>query len=125
MQLQLLKCHGDRTEAVGEKRSDDGGSHRQLSLHHDDEVQVPEAHVHARDPTDAVTSHPRPDVDVKTRKNPLPGAPTIVVSNHQLVNLYLRVWPGRCAQRTQGFILVRTECPYVQSITTRVTDTSL
>ena len=47
------------------------------------------------------------------------------VSDHQLVNLYLRVWPGWCARRTQGFILVRAECPYVQSAAARVTGTSL
>jgi hypothetical protein len=36
------------------------------------------------------------------------------VSNHQRVNLYLRIWPRWCAKRTQGCILVRVECPYVQ-----------
>ena len=28
------------------------------------------------------------------------------VSDHRLVNLYLHVWPGWCARRIQGFILV-------------------
>ena len=36
-----------------------------------------------------------------------------VFSDHRRVNLYLRVWLGWCARRTQGFILVRTEHPYV------------
>ena len=52
---------------------------RQLSLCHNDEVEVPKAHMHARDPADAMTSHPRPDVDVKTRKKPLHGAPIVGV----------------------------------------------
>ena len=46
-------------------------------------------HMRARDLADAVTSHLTPDVDVKTRKRPLPDAPTIDVSSyHQGVNLY-------------------------------------
>ena len=68
------------------ERLDGGGSLRQLSLRCDDEVQVSEAHVRARDPADAVTGHPRPEVDVETRKKPLPDAPTIGVSSYQLVN---------------------------------------
>ena len=107
------------------ERLDDGGGLCQLSLHRDDEIQVPEAHMHARYPADTVTSHPRPDVDVETHKKPLPGAPTVGVSDYRLVNLYLRVWPGWCARRRQGFILVRAECPYVQSAAARVTGTSL
>jgi hypothetical protein len=31
------------------------------------------------------------------------------------VTLCLRVWPGWCARKTQRVILVRAECPYVQS----------
>ena len=65
------------------ERLDDNGNLHQLSLHRNDEVQVSEAHVRARDPADAVTSHPRPDVDVETRKRLLLGAPTVGVSNHQ------------------------------------------
>ena len=61
------------------ERLDGSGNLRQLSLHRNDEVQVPKAHVCARDPADAMTSHPRPDVDVETRKKPLPGAPTVSV----------------------------------------------
>ena len=84
MQLQLLKRLGDRIEAGEVERLGDGGSLDQPSFCRDDEVQVPKAHVHARDPTDAVTSHPRPDVLVDTRKRPLPSAPTVgVLSYHQ------------------------------------------
>ena len=53
------------------------------------------------------------------------GSSFIGVSDHRLVNLYLRVWPGWCARMTQGFILVRVECPYVQSAAAHVTGTSL
>ena len=91
MQLQLLKCLGDRIEAGVVERSVGDGSHRQLSLHRDDEVQVPKAHVHTWDLAEVVTSHPRPDVDIKTRKKPLPSTSTVGVSDHQRVNLYLRV----------------------------------
>ena len=52
------------------ERLDSGRSLRQLSHHRDDEVEAPEAHVRVRDLADAVTSHPRPDEDVETRKNP-------------------------------------------------------
>ena len=58
---------------------DGGGNLCQLSLHRKNEVLVPEAHVRAWDLADAVTSHPRPDVDVETRKKPLPSAPTVGV----------------------------------------------
>ena len=49
----------------------------------------------------------------------------VSVLNHRLVNLYLRVWPGWCARRTQEFILVRAECPYIQCAAAHITDTSL
>ena len=68
MQLQLLKSLGDYVEAGEVARLDSGRSLHQPSLHRDDEVQVLEAHVRAWDLADAVTSHPRPDVDVETRK---------------------------------------------------------
>ena len=58
---------------------DGGGNLRQLSLRCNDEVQVAEAHVRARDLADAVTSYLRPDVDVETHKKPLLGAPTVGV----------------------------------------------
>ena len=87
VQLQLLKRLDDCVEAGRGERLDGGGSHRQLSLHHDDEVQVPKIDVHARDLGDVVTSHPRPGVDVETRKVPLPSTPTVGVSSkHQRVN---------------------------------------
>ena len=70
VQLQLLKRLDDRVEAGGVERLDGGGSLRQLSLRSDDEVQAPEAHVRARDPADAMTRHPRLDVDVEMRKKP-------------------------------------------------------
>ena len=79
MQLQLLKRLGDRVEVSGVERLDGDGNLRQLSLCCNNEVQVPEAHVRARDPADAMTSHPRPDVDVETRKKPMLGAPTVGV----------------------------------------------
>ena len=84
VQLQLLKRLSDHVEAGGVERSDGGGSYHQLSLHRDDEVWVPEAHVRAQDPADVVTSHSRPGVDVEMRKRTLPGATTIsVLSYHQ------------------------------------------
>ena len=52
------------------ERLDGGESLRHLSLCRDDEVQVPKAHVRARDPADAMTRHPRLDVDVEMRKKP-------------------------------------------------------
>ena len=76
-----------------------GGSLCQLSLRCDDEVQVPEVHVRARDLANAVTSHPRPGVDVETRKRPLPGAPTVsVLSYHGRVNFYY------CASGSDGVL---------------------
>ena len=60
-------------------RLDSGGSLCQLSLRCDVEVQALEEHMRARDPADAVTSHPRPDVDVETRKKPMLGTPTVGV----------------------------------------------
>jgi len=90
MQLQLLECLGDRIEAGGVEGLNDDTCPCQLSLRRDDEVQVPEAHMCARDPADVVTSHPRPGVDVEMRKRPLSGTPTIgVLSKHQRVNLYI------------------------------------
>ena len=87
VQLQLLKCLGDRIEAGGVERLDGDGNLRQLPIHHNDEVLVAEAHVRIQDLADAVTSHPWPDVDVKMRKNPLPSVPTIGISScHQQVN---------------------------------------
>ena len=132
MQLQLFEgLNGcvegldSCVEAYGAKKLDGGGSPCQLSLCGDEEIQALEAHVRARDPADAVASHMWTVVDNKTRKRPLPGAPTVGVSSRRLVNLYLRVLAGWCARSTQGFILVRAECPYVQFKAARVTNTCL
>ena len=64
------------------------------NLRRDDEVQVPEAYVCARDLADAMNSHLRPSVDIEMRKRPLPSAPTVGVSSYRRVNLYLRVRLG-------------------------------
>jgi len=86
VQLQLFKRLSDRVEASGMERLDDDRSPHQLSFCRDDKVQVPKVHVRARDPANAVTSHPRPDVDVQTCEMLLPDAPTIDVLSYQLVN---------------------------------------
>ena len=51
--------------------------------------------------------------------------PPVGVSSYRRVNLYLRVWLGWCAQKTQGFILVWAEHPYVQFEAAHVTGTYL
>ena len=51
------------------------------------------------------------------------GTVPSVFWDHRRVNLYLRVWLGWCARRTQGFILVRAKRPYVQFAAARVTGT--
>ena len=54
-------------------------------------------------------------------QRPLPGVPTIGVSNkHWLVNLYLCALGPDGALKDTGFILVWAECPYVQSTAARV-----
>ena len=50
-------------EADGGERLDDNMGQRQLSSHRDNEVQVTETHMCARDPTDCGVSHPRPDLE--------------------------------------------------------------
>ena len=50
-------------EVDGGERLDGDVGQRQLSSHHDDEVQVTETHVCTRDPADCVVSHPRPDLE--------------------------------------------------------------
>ena len=51
---------------------------------------------------------------------------SVGVSGHWLVNFVICASdPDGCAWRTLGFILVQTECPYVQFATARVTGTSL
>jgi len=49
--------------ADGRERLDGETDQRQLSSHHDDEVQVIETHMCVRDPADCVVSHPRPDLE--------------------------------------------------------------
>ena len=106
-------------EADGGERLDGGMSQCQLSSHRDDEVQVTEVHVYARDLADSMASHPWPDVNVGTCKGLLPGAPTIGVSSkHQRVNLYYCAFGPDGVLKDTRFILVRAECPYVQFATT-------
>ena len=81
-------------------------------------------HVRAWDPTDIMTSHLRPDVDVKMLKRSLPGAPTVGVSR-QSTSKFVFVCLARmvCLEDTR-FILVRAESPYVQFVAAaRVTGT--
>jgi len=75
--------------------------------------------VRAQDLADVVTSHPRPDVDVETRKKPLPGAPAVGVFGPPTSKFVF----ARLTRRTQGFILVRAERPYVQFAAAHVTGT--
>ena len=90
---------------------DGGRSLRQLSLSRDDEVQVPKANMHAQDPAGAVTSHPRPGVDVETLKRPLPGAPTVSVFRPPTSKfVFTRLARMVCLEDTR-FILVRAESP--------------
>ena len=90
----------------------------QLSTQCDDEIQVTETHVCARDLADCVVSHPRPDLE---RAKALPGAPTVGVSNkHMQVNLYLCALGRDGELKDTRFILVQAECPYVQSVGARV-----
>jgi hypothetical protein len=87
----------------------------QLSLHGDDEVQTPEAHVHTQGLVDVVAGHPKPDESDKTHaKGPYLARQLSVLQNHRLVNFVDCVSRlGWCAKRTRGCILVRTECPNV------------
>ena len=81
-QLQLLRRLGDGVKAGEKERLCGGRRPHQLFPHRDDEVQVPEAHMRARDPAEVVTSHPMSGVDIETRKRPLPSAPTVSVSSY-------------------------------------------
>ena len=57
-------------------------------------------------------------------QSPLPGVPTVGVSNkHQLVNLYLCALGLDGALKDTRFILVRTECPYVYCVAACVIST--
>ena len=99
------------------ERLNDNRCPRQLSLRRDDEVQVLKMHARAQDPGDVVSSHPRPGIDVETRKRPLPSTPTVDVSSkHQRVNLcYYALGPDGVLKDTR-FILARVECPYLQFV---------
>ena len=79
-------------------------------------------------------SHPRQSKAVGSAPSASPFQPPLplslslspslpVFSDHRRVNLYLCIWLGWCARKTQGFILVRAERPYIQSIVARVTST--
>ena len=72
-----------------------------------------------------MASHPWPDVNVGTRKDPLPGASTVGDSNkHQLVNLYYYALGPDGVLKDTRFILVRAKCPYVQfAVVARVIST--
>ena len=59
----------------------------------------------ARDPTEVVTSHPRPDVDIETRKKPLPGAPTIGVFGPPMSKfVFMRLARMVCSKDTRVYI---------------------
>ena len=86
------------------ERLDGGRSLRQLSHHRDDEVEAPEAHVRVRDLADAVTSHPRPDVDIEMRKKSLPGAPTVGVFGPPMSKLiFARLARMVCSKDTRVY----------------------
>jgi len=57
-------------------------------------------------------------------QSPLPGAPTVGVSNkHWLVNLYICALGPDGVLKDTRFILVRAECPYVQFAVARIIST--
>ena len=78
-----------------------------------------------RDPADSVASHSWPDVNVETRKGPLPGALTVCVSSkHQRVNLYYCALDPDDVLKDTRFILVQAEYPYIHfAATARVIST--
>ena len=68
----------------------------------------------AWDLADTMASHPWLDVNVRTCKGPLPGAPTVSVSSkHQRVNLYYYALDLDGVLKDTRFILVQAECPYI------------
>ena len=86
------------------ERLDGDGNMRQLSLHHNDEVHVPKAHVRARDPAEAMTSHLRPDVDVETRKKPLLGVPIVGVFGPPTSKfIFMRLAQMVCSEDTRVY----------------------
>ena len=70
-----------------------------------------------------MVSHQWPSgVDV-TRKESLPGAPLVGVSNSRLVNLYIARLTWMVCEEDTRIILVEAECPYIQFQAARVTST--
>ena len=113
MQLQLLKRLDNRVEAGGVERLDGSRNLRQLCLHRNGEVQVPEAHERAWNLADAVTSHPRPDVDIEMPKKPLPSAPTVGVFGPPMSKFVFACLARMVCLEDTRFILVWAESPYV------------
>jgi hypothetical protein len=70
VQLQFLESLIGYVEAGGERRLGRCQSLHKLPLCGDDKVKGPETHMHARDPVDAVASHPKPDESDETCKAP-------------------------------------------------------
>ena len=61
-------------------------------------------HVRAQDPADAMTSHPRPDVDVETCKKPLLGVPTVGVFEPLMCKfVFVRLAWMVCLEETRGY----------------------
>ena len=86
------------------ERLDGGGNLCQLSLRHNDEVQVPEAHARTRDPAGAMTSHPRPDVDVEKHKKALPDVSTVGVFGPQTSKfIFARLARMVCSEDTRVY----------------------
>jgi hypothetical protein len=69
-QLQLLKSLDDCVEASGGRGLSGHDSLHQLSLHGDNEVQTPEAHMRTWGPVNSVAGHPKPNESDETRKGP-------------------------------------------------------
>jgi hypothetical protein len=98
-----IVCKGEMSSSGGASGSNQNANLLQPSLHGDNEVQAPEVHEHAWGPSSRVVGHPQPGEINEMCKRPLPGAPTVGVSDRRLVNLCLRVWLRWCARETQGF----------------------
>ena len=61
----------------------------------------------AWDPADAVTSHPRPNVDIETRKKPLPGARNCWCFELPTSKfLVLRIWLGQKVPTSSSSLLL-------------------
>ena len=87
------------------ERLDGGGNLRQLSLRCNDEVQVPEAHMRARDLSNIVTSHLRSDVDIETRKKPQPSALIVGILEPPMSKfVFARLARMVCSENTRIYI---------------------